>query len=168
MEKLPPANHGKQATPENKWFLFNDDVVKAWDPTELALNCFGGPEDATHLHASQRQKLTARNRHYNAYLLFYERIAEAGGSSVLRSPSENDNIQSERAPFESNFEEGHCAETRSPRSKLDIPQFSSVREAVFHGGPAAVPQRLCREDAASLIPGEHFRYNLRALRRKIL
>jgi len=63
-------------TPEGqqeKWYEFNDHIVREFDPADIPAECFGG-EDQSFSSTSIMNMRTMKWR--NAYLLFYERVMQ--------------------------------------------------------------------------------------------
>lgn len=80
----PDPSKGK-----DKWYIFNDAEVHAFDPNQLAAECFGG-EMTTKTYDSVNDKFMdfAIEKTNSAYMLFYKRIAKnlwAGSSSTSKS-----------------------------------------------------------------------------------
>lgn len=62
--------------PSNKdsprWFEFNDDVVSEWDPANMEVSAFGGPDPRPPFEANG----VLYDKSYSAYMLFYERASK--------------------------------------------------------------------------------------------
>ncbi|XP_067939467.1 ubiquitin carboxyl-terminal hydrolase 24-like [Watersipora subatra] len=70
-----------------KWFKFNDTTVEEFDltPDTIATECFGGRYKAKNTDSSNGKLPEDRVRYWNAYLLFYERIANVRSTGHRRS-----------------------------------------------------------------------------------
>jgi ubiquitin carboxyl-terminal hydrolase 9/24 len=60
---------------EDKWYEFNDEIVKEFDKEDLESECFGGEEKWNDMMGHSIY-LKNTEKHRNAYVLFYERIAD--------------------------------------------------------------------------------------------
>ena len=58
----------------DKWYEFNDEMVKEFDKKELESECFGGDEKWSDVMGNSIY-LKNSEKHRNAYVLFYERIS---------------------------------------------------------------------------------------------
>lgn len=86
----PDPSKGK-----DKWYIFNDAEVHAFDPAQLAAECFGG-EMTSKTYDSVNDKFMdfAIEKTNSAYMLFYKRIAKnlwAGSSTSKSDLSESQN-----------------------------------------------------------------------------
>lgn len=55
------------------WLEFNDTFVKRFDPSDLPTESFGGDETISYSGAGAQEVKALREKHRNAYMLFYER-----------------------------------------------------------------------------------------------
>jgi len=75
----------------SRWFEFNDTVVREFDPSQLAAECFGGVESSGSNNGSKYGGYgsgggtTERSR--NAYILFYDRKPESKDGKVAECKS---------------------------------------------------------------------------------
>ena len=53
----------------NKWYEFNDSIVRDFDPNDIPSECFGGEDTFTGYNMVQMKSMKWRN----AYLLLYSR-----------------------------------------------------------------------------------------------
>jgi ubiquitin C-terminal hydrolase len=62
-------------TTEDKWYEFNDTMVREFDATEIPEECFGGEErwSWSSYGGISNTISSVREKYRNAYLLFYER-----------------------------------------------------------------------------------------------
>lgn len=60
---------------KDKWYEFNDEIVKEFDKSELESECFGGDEKWNDMMGHSIYYKNSE-KHRNAYVLFYERISE--------------------------------------------------------------------------------------------
>jgi hypothetical protein len=60
---------------KDKWYEFNDEMVKEFDKADLESECFGGEEKWSDLMGHSIY-LKNSEKHRNAYVLFYERISK--------------------------------------------------------------------------------------------
>ncbi|KAI1500599.1 ubiquitin carboxyl-terminal hydrolase [Biscogniauxia marginata] len=73
------------------WVEFNDEIVTAWDPSQMENACFGGPD-----YRPQFDTGGAYEKVYSAYMLFYQRSSslrkeqEILGVSGISSPLRSD------------------------------------------------------------------------------
>ncbi|CAG0880480.1 unnamed protein product [Cyprideis torosa] len=78
-----------------KWFLFNDAEVKAFDPSHLPIECFGGDMPPKGYEGPGEKYMDFSFEKANsAYMLFYERIprmAEKAQCEATSSTSQEDN-----------------------------------------------------------------------------
>jgi len=62
--------------PGGKWIEFNDDHVTAFDPAEIANECFGGTEEVYKTHEITRVRYqTTVTKSRSAYMLIYQRAS---------------------------------------------------------------------------------------------
>ncbi|KAI9843704.1 MAG: hypothetical protein M1837_006172 [Sclerophora amabilis] len=64
------------------WVHFNDSEVKAWDPGNIPVQCFGGAETWTQSRETQPIRLPRSN---NAYMLFYQRSSSLKAEQQAQS-----------------------------------------------------------------------------------
>jgi len=65
------------------WVEFNDDLVTAWDPSQMENACFGGPDYRQHDGANVYEKV------YSAYMLFYQRSSSLRQDQAMLKASGN-------------------------------------------------------------------------------
>lgn len=81
---------------KDKWYEFNDEIVKEFDKTDLESECFGGEEKWSDMMGHSIY-LKNSEKHRNAYVLFYERTSDQD------IPYSDDEDESEKpAPQDSN------------------------------------------------------------------
>lgn len=84
----------REDTVGDKWYEFNDELVKDFDKEDLETECFGGEEKWSDVMGHSIY-LKNTEKHRNAYVLFYERISHEeipySDSEDEEKPAENEN-----------------------------------------------------------------------------
>lgn len=82
---------------KDKWYSFNDAEVKAFDPSQIASECFGGEMNSrTYDQVTDKFLDLSIEKTNSAYMLFYERVKKpgvehgAGPSTETNSSEAND------------------------------------------------------------------------------
>ncbi|KAJ5964740.1 uncharacterized protein N7479_004616 [Penicillium vulpinum] len=78
---LERPSSGSEAT----WVEFNDSDVGKFDPSTIAGQCFGGPSETT-----QYMNGAPKNKVWNAYMLFYQRVSTIEKSKEIFKPRKPD------------------------------------------------------------------------------
>merc|ERR1719394_424305 len=77
---------------KDKWYSFNDAEVKAFDPSQIASECFGGEMNSrTYDQVTDKFMDLSIEKTNSAYMLFYERIERTDnteGTEAEAGPSE--------------------------------------------------------------------------------
>ncbi|CAG7920692.1 unnamed protein product [Penicillium olsonii] len=66
------------------WVEFNDSEVSQFDPTSLSATCFGGAEPSQYVNGNPKDKI------WNAYMLFYQRVSSIQKSKSMYTPPKPD------------------------------------------------------------------------------
>ena len=66
----------RELTDEERWYEFNDELVKDFDKEDLESECFGGEEKWGDSNFSHFLSLKNTEKNRNAYVLFYERVSK--------------------------------------------------------------------------------------------
>lgn len=70
---------------EANWVEFNDSDVGKFDPSTIAGQCFGGPNETT-----QYMNGASKSKVWNAYMLFYQRVSTIEKSKEIFKPTKPD------------------------------------------------------------------------------
>ncbi|CAI7640164.1 unnamed protein product [Penicillium glandicola] len=70
---------------EANWVEFNDSDVGRFDPSTIAGQCFGGPSEGI-----QYMNGAPKNKVWNAYMLFYQRVSTIEKSKEIFKPAKSD------------------------------------------------------------------------------
>ena len=70
---------------EANWVEFNDSDVSKFDPSTIAGQCFGGPNETT-----QYMNGASKSKVWNAYMLFYQRVSTIEKSKEMFKPTKPD------------------------------------------------------------------------------
>jgi ubiquitin carboxyl-terminal hydrolase 34 len=69
---------------EPSWVEFNDSDVSRFDPSSIADHCFGGPSEQMQYNGEPKNKV------WNAYMLFYQRVSTMEKSKSVYKPARPD------------------------------------------------------------------------------
>ncbi|OQD90430.1 hypothetical protein PENANT_c001G09677 [Penicillium antarcticum] len=69
---------------EASWVEFNDSDVSRFDPSSIADHCFGGPSEQMQYNGEPKNKV------WNAYMLFYQRVSTMDESKSVYKPEKPD------------------------------------------------------------------------------
>jgi hypothetical protein len=75
------------------WYCFDDKSVRPWDVADLEADCFGGPPSQDVANRGWRAPRGEVDRPHSAYMLFYERRAEAAANAEALRGAEGRSAQ---------------------------------------------------------------------------